>query len=109
LTALASDGELSGETSIYVSINITTGIVTVMQNMSVSIYPNPAVSEATIEIPEMEDEATISVYNTNGALVMQQVVTSQVSKIKVGDLNQGIYLVSIQSANKMSQKRLVIE
>jgi len=109
LVVEVSDGEFVDQASIIVKIDITTGFVSIFSENRVEMYPNPARNETNIEIYGLLDQANIQIWNINGGLVKQQVVSTQVSNIQLDGLKQGVYLVTIQNGNNIIQKRLVVE
>ncbi len=100
--------------NVYVdNINIVSNPVGLRENNSfsvVSIYPNPASTEANIKINSNVTElATIKVYNTLGQLLLtlnSELVTGENElKINTSDLANGVYNVEISSKiGKIVQK-----
>lgn len=95
------------------NINIVSNPVGIRENnsfTSVSIYPNPASSEAFVKISSnVSDPATVKVYNTLGQLLMT-VNTDLVQgenelKLNTAELSSGVYNIEISSKiGKIVQK-----
>ncbi len=67
-------------------------------------YPNPATSFTMISSDKtITENVTVSVYNTTGVLVKQQVITNPGNNFRVGleDLKQGSYLLKINKGNEL--------
>jgi hypothetical protein len=79
---------------------------------SVSIYPNPATTEATVEIvTDNSAKAIISIYNYSGSLVKSintNVVTgNNALKVDLNNLSNGAYLISINADGKFYNTRVI--
>ncbi|WP_055092677.1 Ig-like domain-containing protein [Flavobacterium aquidurense] len=91
-------------------INTTEAEITVENNSSISIYPNPATNnEFNIVLPELEtgDITTVTVIDINGRKVLVKNITSS-SKIN-HDLASGIYVVTISSNDFKVSKKLIVK
>ncbi|MDT8412738.1 MAG: T9SS type A sorting domain-containing protein, partial [Vicingaceae bacterium] len=82
-------------------------------NNGISIYPNPANNEFTIQLEgEKGNEISIEMYNSIGQQVMsrnfilQQKFFSE--QIDVNEFDQGIYFVNIKLNDSLSSKKLII-
>ena len=58
---------------------------------SLQVYPNPASDRITV-LTGRHNPETMTIYNTNGQVVMQQTVTME-SSIDISSLQQGVYIV----------------
>lgn len=76
--------------------------------VGVSIYPNPAHGIFTIETPE-ETLVSVNVYSATGAMVQSISEISGTTSVDVQGWQRGIYFVQIQSADKITVKKLVVE
>ena len=65
---------------------------------SLKIYPNPASGNITLETPET---GTLSVYNLNGILVLEQKITKQTTTIDVSKLSEGLYVLKVVGEKKV--------
>ncbi len=71
------------------------------------IYPNPASDNLTIDIPELKDEISLSVFNLQGQLVLIQDICQPVSKLDISNLVKGMYLVKILGKNISEVRKFV--
>ncbi|MDD5569681.1 MAG: T9SS type A sorting domain-containing protein [Bacteroidales bacterium] len=59
------------------------------------IYPNPANTQLTIEIPPTTKQSTIKIYNINGEELIKQQANTNKTEIDVSNLTGGVYFVKI--------------
>lgn len=72
---------------------------------SISIYPNP--STGMINIAIEKENATIKVYNTLGALVLEREKSADIEQIEISV--KGIYIIRIESEMDIYTGKLVVE
>ncbi len=73
------------------------------------IYPNPANTIVTVDVPNSIQNGTIQVYNAIGQLVYQANLVGTKMVLPVGDLTNGVYAIRLISGdNNMTTKRFVI-
>lgn len=76
------------------------------------IYPNPAINEAFIRLPESSSAVWINIYDLNGRQVMNFNVSNEVTNeytIPVSRLKQGVYMVRLLGdEGVIEQLRLII-
>ena len=80
-----------------------------MDLMATSIFPNPCTDHFTARFAT-EGNFTVSLYNMNGALVMQQnVIGTSQKMIDTSSLVPGVYEVVLNDGKRSAVHRLVIE
>ncbi|WP_276504931.1 T9SS type A sorting domain-containing protein [Terrimonas pollutisoli] len=73
---------------------------------SISVYPNPVQDHFTIKLPASITQATVILYNNNGAaLITQKINTTK--QFDVRHLPDGVYYISVQYADKKYQHTLI--
>jgi hypothetical protein len=79
-----------------------------VSNTQLSISPNPSTGLFTIDYP---GDYNLKVYNMLGELVFEKQIAEQdgVATCDLSNLNNGIYLVSIISANEVLSSRIEIQ
>jgi hypothetical protein len=83
------------------------------EELKISLYPNPV--KGTLNIaPEGTDEVNLSVtiFNTLGQKVFTTEFTAasqEISQINLAEYPKGLYLVKIQSGNKILNKQIMVE
>ena len=74
------------------------------------VYPNPASEYVMISIPELENKASVIMYDALGREVMQQEIVNATSiQIDLNDISRGIYYVSISEGKNTVTKKLIIK
>ncbi len=68
-----------------------------MENTNYSIYPNPVTRVVQIEGLPMPKETTLSIYNAQGQLVIQQIVAADKTSLDISQQAPGIYLLIINN------------
>lgn len=61
-----------------------------------SVYPNPANDNLTIEASE---KGIATIYSLNGSLISEQEITEGATQLSVGNLDKGMYMISVQYEN----------
>ena len=74
-------------------------------NLKVNLYPNPA--QKSITISGLDEKATIKIYNTIGAKILEQKFTGE-TQLNI-DFPAGIYFAKIDSRDKTIVKKILIE
>ncbi len=72
------------------------------------IYPNPAVHYLNIDLPYLEPQITLSIYNSLGKIVLQQPLNEHRNDINVEHLVEGVYLLHLTGDNYLHKMKLII-
>jgi len=72
----------------------------------ISIYPNPAKDKLNILVPFKSKNATIKIYNSMGALVIDEKINS--NTIDVGQLENGVYVLNLYHNNEIYSSKFLI-
>lgn len=77
----------------------------------IRIYPNPAQSNVTIQLPQALVVQSVSLINGQGSEVLNQNIQAPVSShnLNVGNLEKGIYQVVISTADKRYVSKIVVQ
>ena len=88
-----------------------TGIIPVAASASnVIVYPNPAIDALTININNANnDNKQLTIYNVMGEVVRSELLKQNMQKINVSELNNGIYLLVINSDKWSVKQKLLIQ
>jgi hypothetical protein len=84
-------------------VRFTSLSVNEMANL-VKLYPNPTSGQLSIEAEEM---TTVSVYDLVGQCVMQMTAKDGQADLDMSQLQNGIYLVKVSTANGSAMQRVV--
>ena len=77
----------------------------VVNNMS--LYPNPATSNLTINFTEQVE--MVKIYSVEGREMMNFVPNSLTETVNVSSLNSGVYFVVSQKGNEKSVQKLIVK
>lgn len=78
------------------------GISELVDNNSISIYPNPFSYQTTIQTDDYFKDATLTVYNYDGQLVKQiDNISGQTIILRRDELTKGLYLIRLKQDNKI--------
>ena len=106
-TKILADTFMSNTAVFYRCVPYTlSGISTFNMQQAVSIYPNPAQNNFTIETTNT-DKQTLEVFDINGKQVLSQIIIAKAS-VDISNLSAGVYNLSITSNNGVINKRLVV-
>lgn len=83
------------------TINMTTGINDLNQNLNVSIFPNPASEHLNIQLDDaLETITEIRIYNELGQKVVElDKLNSSLTTIPLGNLQNGVYFIRLRYEN----------
>jgi Secretion system C-terminal sorting domain len=80
------------------------------RNILFNLYPNPASDIVTLNINKTNNEnLEINIYDILGDLVLSESLKQNQQKINIGDLNNGIYIVEINSNEWSGKQKLIIQ
>jgi hypothetical protein len=90
--------------------NAPTSIERLIENENkFSVYPNPASDILTLNISNTNNEwLEMDIYDITGAKLKSKTIKQNNQKIKVGDLNDGVYMVTLKSKGLIEYQKLVI-
>jgi phosphatidylserine/phosphatidylglycerophosphate/cardiolipin synthase-like enzyme len=112
--AYQADPTLFALAKIYIQVIDDSGIEDAYLQAGLSIFPNPATDELTIQIPEdIKGTTIVSFYNLLGEEVLQQSLANGEQKmilnVKDAKLNQGVYLVKVANGERLAMQKLIIQ
>lgn len=82
--------------------------VETIQQLPITMYPNPATSSFTIQFDSLITEASINIYDMNGRLIVKESHRDgNLRTIDISILNTGIYIVEVVSGQSKTVKKLV--
>ena len=89
---------------------LSTGIFNYKNDNSISIFPNPAAKNITIEIPNITANYIVSIENTQGQEVLNKHINFATShSIDVSSLSNGVYMMIIKSNGVTKYQKLIIQ
>lgn len=79
-------------------------------NNGLNVFPNPASETVTLNIDKKENsELSINIYNIIGTLVKSEMLKQNNRQINIGDLSDGVYMVTIKSKDLSESQKLIIQ
>lgn len=119
ITLTATENPTSATRTAIVTVSgtgVTAQTITVTQDAGataindirknhVSMFPNPVTNVLTIN--ELSTNATISIYDINGKLLISKIAKSPSEKIEVSSLSKGIYSIIISDKKGIKTNKLI--
>ena len=92
-------------------IAVTTGISEKRYNeLSFSVYPNPASEVVTLTMNKAFNEKVImNIYNATGMLIKTETLLQNQQQINMGDLSNGLYIIEIRAKSWAGKQKLLIQ
>lgn len=87
--------------------NTTVNITTEAVKKTLSLYPNPAQNDVTIELPAGIQEAEVSIYDMRGATLIKQKIYPGQRTINIENLS-GIHFIQVRSDDQVWQTKLLV-
>ena len=78
-----------------------------LSNQSIYVYPNPADNEIYIKISDVENYSKATIYSVTGAIVKNANINKFDNKINVTELKSGVYLIKVESKDKILNTRFI--
>jgi vacuolar-type H+-ATPase subunit F/Vma7 len=75
----------------------------------VKLYPNPNNGQFTLELRNIGNRATVTVYNMLGVKVYNSVANNQTNlNINLPELQKGIYVVKVADQKEQFTKKMIV-
>jgi len=87
----------------------TTGISEKISNNNFIVYPNPANNNITIETVTTGKDQTISIYNIQGELLLNQLTQQTKTEFNISGFARGIYVIKVKTEKGVSVKKFLKE
>ncbi len=111
-------GSATGE-YIFTKEKLTTSSISENNEIkhTLTVYPNPSEIGNLVNIiyshPNTMDNSSLKIYDLHGRLIIQDVLNNQdglnIYQLNTQDLNQGIYIVSLEFQGQNMQQKLIIK
>ena len=112
---LLNNGNIDNAVSLPVSINnCPTSLDNISSNVSINIFPNPAVSTTTLLMTiDTEKEVSVSVKSIEGKIIAKgnygNMIGSHSLTFDVSNFSKGIYIIEAQIGNELIVKKFIKE
>ncbi len=89
---------------------LATAIKFLSANSHCTIYPNPASDLITLKTDNTNNaDMTLNIYNVIGVLVRSETLKQNHRQIYIGDLSNGVYMLTIKLKDLTENQRLIIQ
>jgi hypothetical protein len=85
--------------------NVETGIAN-RETSTISVYPNPAIDNINITLPENVNQAVFILYDMQGRMLIKQVIGNQ-DAVQVNNLALGMYIYHVRTEKQSYQGKIV--
>ncbi|MEE1221406.1 MAG: T9SS type A sorting domain-containing protein, partial [Bacteroidales bacterium] len=101
-------GTAYGTVETFTLLGLTDALA---NQIAVSLYPNPASDNATLDINGLNQEAKIVVSDLQGRILSQDNINAGTTRytINVSDMTSGVYYIRIITDNVVSTQKLIVE
>lgn len=108
--ALGSSGDVIVSASQTFEENTSTGI-SEQALASVAIFPNPAQGEINIRLSDLDEVIMVSMFAIDGRKVISEQFTTGDIKLNLAakNINAGVYVMQIESANSKIIRKIVVQ
>ncbi len=93
----------------YLVVIDLTDVKNIFSAQNIKVYPNPANDAITIENSTFAKDQTISVYDIQGQLLIQQSMLMAKTRIDVTTFSKGVYFLKVENENSVLVKKFVKE
>jgi D-alanyl-D-alanine carboxypeptidase len=90
LFVTASSSIINNKTDIKSSISF-----------SISLYPNPALNELFVNLPDIQENASLEIYTITGICMGKYNVNNQIYSIDIRNFPQGMYILNYKCENSV--------
>lgn len=89
---------------------LVTGVSTLDDHtLSFSIFPNPTADYLMVTLSAMSSPSEIKIFNMLGELVYTAGVISEKTTIDISNLLSGAYIVQVETKDKISRQKLIMQ
>lgn len=93
----------------WFGFDLITGSTSIESNSSITIYPNPAGNNITVDFSEQQQRVIVRILNAAGSVVLQALVENKNRvSLALNGLENGFYILQTERENRMENKRFII-
>jgi len=88
----------------------TTDIINKLEDIEVSIYPNPTTVNLNIRLSDGNPSVTeCNIYNTAGQKIVSSALNNTLNQIPVNHLVPGLYIIELLKQDKRRLQKIIIK
>jgi len=108
--AQGNAGDVMVTADRVVAEDLTIGI-NELDNLNLSVYPNPVVDVINIAFKDVDEEIMVTLYGIDGRLIHQKTYTQNLITVNVEamDLTSGVYFLQLDVAGNSTVKKLLVK
>jgi hypothetical protein len=72
------------------------------------VYPNPAINEVTVLIPESSTAVKLDIYNVMGVHIKTIMLNNKETSVSLNGFSNGVYIFAITSDNTLKTKQVIV-
>lgn len=95
-------------TSATIGISYAAGISTVTDELSFSVYPNPAGSQAFIQLDKLTGNTSFKLENVLGQVLQSRPLADMQTQLDLSSYPDGVYIIEIKQGDKRAVKEIVL-
>ncbi|MFM9005734.1 MAG: T9SS type A sorting domain-containing protein, partial [Flavobacteriales bacterium] len=76
---------------------------------NISMWPNPANNQLNIALPASTQSANVQIFDAQGRVVTNTLITTSIQNIDINTLEAGIYTVRVVCGEKVYAQKVVVE
>ncbi len=96
---VSDEGGLHYEKAFTLTAETSTSAIDDLDGMKIAAYPNPTSGKLYLELgTEVENGFTLTLFNSLGAVVKQQVVNQKKTLLQLEDVPSGVYFLQLEEA-----------
>ncbi|HXC04280.1 MAG TPA: PKD-like domain-containing protein [Bacteroidia bacterium] len=88
---------------------VNSGINELELNNAISVYPNPAKDQVTVQLGVAARDLNIRIYNTVGQVIYQSILTREQTTIDLSAFAKGVYTLEIFNASSKGFRKVIVE
>ena len=95
--------------NMYGTVTVVDSSLSIDENQTLkfNIYPNPSADRLEIQLPTGSENATATIFDVSGRMVISKKIESNTQNIDLKVLSTGVYTVKVSSSNKVGTKKFL--
>lgn len=107
--SVSGNGSGSGGDQVYLgsSQSLPSLSTKSFNSLEFDMYPNPAINNLSIDLPNGADNAKVEFFDNVGRLALTETITSNNNKININNLSTGMYILKVYADDKVGTKKFI--